>query len=94
MPIRAQVDGDYPNAAYQTRVRAMAETLGMFVVDPLPKFRAVSDRSSLFIPYDRMHFTGPGNALIAEAAFEALLGLPQFVRVPTSSEERRREEVR
>lgn len=71
-PIRAQVEERYPNAAYQTRVRPMAEALGMFVVDPLPNFSAQADRKSLFIPYDRMHFTAAGNAQVAAATFEVL----------------------
>jgi hypothetical protein len=71
-PIRAQVEEHYPQAAYQTRVRPMVEALGMFVVDPLPNFSAQADRKSLFIPYDRMHFTAAGNAQVAGAAFDVL----------------------
>jgi hypothetical protein len=77
-PIRAQVEKSYPNAAYQTRVRAMAEGLGMFVIDPLPLFQAQQDRKSLFIPYDRMHFTGAGNAQVARAALDVLRARPVF----------------
>jgi hypothetical protein len=72
IPIRAQVERPHPNAAYQTRVRAMAERLGLFVVDPLPGFTAQPEPAPLFIPYDRMHFSALGNAQIAAAAFEAL----------------------
>ena len=72
IPIRAQVEDSYPRAAYQTRVRAIAESLGMFVVDPLDELLKAPDRASLFIPYDRMHFSPPGNAAIAQAAFDVL----------------------
>ena len=88
IPIRAQVEADYPNAAYQTRARAMAVALGMFVVDPLPAFRGRTDPSSLFIPYDRIHFSAKGNAVLADAVFEALRGRPEFTPDQTSSEGR------
>jgi lysophospholipase L1-like esterase len=81
-PIRAQVEKSYPNAAYQTRVRAIAEGLGMFVIDPLPLFQAQQDRKSLFIPYDRMHFTGAGNAQVARAALDVLRARPVFRESP------------
>jgi len=80
MPIRAQVESAYPQAKYQTRVRAIAESLGLFVVDPLPGFRAHPRPADLFIPYDRMHFTGAGNRIIAEAAADALRSRPEFRR--------------
>jgi hypothetical protein len=72
MPIRAQVERPYPNAAYQTRLREISESLGMPVIDPLPRFAAESDRGRLFVPYDRMHFSAAGNACLADAAFEAM----------------------
>ncbi len=78
MPIRAQVEQSYPRAEYQTRVSAMARSLGMFVVDPLPYFVRQPDHASLFIPYDRMHFSRLGNAQVAEAAFEALRARGEF----------------
>jgi lysophospholipase L1-like esterase len=77
VPIRAQVEGDYPDAAYQTRVQAMAKAQGFFVVDPLPRLRAHAGEH-LFIPYDRMHFSAAGNALIAHEAFDALQHRPEF----------------
>ena len=77
IPIRAQVEGHYPHAAYQMRVRAIAESLGLFVIDPLPEFLSQPDRASLFIPYDRMHFSAAGNACIARAAFDALQRRPR-----------------
>jgi lysophospholipase L1-like esterase len=80
MPIRAQVEGSYPHAEYQTRVRAMAKPLGLFVVDPLPLFAQQPDHAGLFIPYDRIHFTARGNAQVAEAAFDALEARPEFHR--------------
>ncbi|MEO7192306.1 MAG: GDSL-type esterase/lipase family protein [Vicinamibacterales bacterium] len=76
LPIRAQVEQSYPQAEFQTRARAIAERLGLFVVDPLPRFMAEKDRGRLFIPYDRMHFSARGNALLADAAFEALARRP------------------
>ena len=77
IPIRAQVEGNYPNAEYQSRVKAIAEPLGYFVIDPLPRLREHA-REKLFIPYDRMHFSPGGNALIAREAFEALQHRPEF----------------
>jgi lysophospholipase L1-like esterase len=84
MPVRAQVDQSYPNAAYQTRVRALAEARGFFVIDPLGRFTASPDRAELFIPYDRMHFTRAGNALLADAAYDALRARPEFAHAPLS----------
>jgi lysophospholipase L1-like esterase len=78
MPIRAQVEDTYPKAQYQSRVQEMAEALGMFVVDPLPRFIEQPDHPSLFIPYDRIHFSPSGNGEVAEAAFEALRTRPEF----------------
>jgi hypothetical protein len=72
IPIRAQVEGSFPNAQYQTRARAIAESLGMFVIDPLPLLQRQSDRAALFIPYDRMHLTAAGNVQVAQAAFDAI----------------------
>ena len=78
IPIRAQVEGDYPVASYQTRARGIAESLGMFVVDPLVELRKQADRSGLFIPYDRMHFSASGNAGIGRVVFDALAHRPEF----------------
>ena len=78
MPIRAQVEQSYPHAEYQTRVRAVAEALGLSVIDPLPKFLQQSDHASLFIPYDRIHFTARGNAQVAQAVFDALQSRPEL----------------
>jgi lysophospholipase L1-like esterase len=78
-PIRAQVEEDHPSAAYQSRVRLMAEALGMFVVDPLPRFRAESEPGRLFIPFDRMHLTGAGNEIMARATFEVLKSRHPFI---------------
>ena len=72
IPIRAQVEGSYPNAAYQTRVRALADAQGFFAIDPLTKLVEAPDHASLFIPYDRMHLSAAGNALVAAAALETL----------------------
>ncbi|MCC7009135.1 MAG: hypothetical protein IT184_09985 [Acidobacteria bacterium] len=78
MPIRAQVEHEYPQAQYQTRVRAIADALGLFVVDPLPVFVQQLDRDQLFIPYDRIHFSALGNADLADAVFEAIRTRPEF----------------
>jgi lysophospholipase L1-like esterase len=78
IPIRAQVEGSYPHAAYQTRVRAIAESLGIFVVDPLANLIAQPDHKSLFIPYDRMHLSSLGNEQIGRAAFESVRQRPEF----------------
>lgn len=72
MPIRAQVEQSYPDAAYQTRAAAIVSELGLFLIDPLERFITHPDPQELFIPYDRMHFSREGNALVAEAALEAL----------------------
>jgi hypothetical protein len=72
LPIRAQVEKAYPNAAYQTRVRDIAARLGMFLIDPLPQFLQARDHTTLFIPYDRMHFSARGNALLADTVFTTL----------------------
>ena len=72
IPVRAQVERDYPRAAYQVRVQALAESLGVPVLDPLPRFVSQRSRRRLFIPFDRMHFSAAGNQLIAETAFDAL----------------------
>jgi lysophospholipase L1-like esterase len=80
LPIRAQVETHYPRAQYQARVRAIAESLGLFVVDPLPYFMAHADPEALFIPYDRMHFSAQGNAELARAVFDALKERPEIAR--------------
>jgi lysophospholipase L1-like esterase len=83
MPIRAQVEESYPNAEYQTRARAIAESKGFFVIDPLPLFREAGNPQALFIPYDRIHFSPQGNELIARAAYEALRERPEFRHAAT-----------
>ena len=59
-------------------MRALAEAKGFFVIDPLPRFREAADPQTLFIPYDRMHFSPQGNELVAQAAYEALRERPEF----------------
>jgi len=79
IPIRAQVEEDHPHAEYQTRVRAIADALGMFVIDPLPAFLdEPPDRKRFFIPYDRIHFTAEGNKVLAGVAFDTLRARPEF----------------
>jgi lysophospholipase L1-like esterase len=76
MPIRAQVEHDYPQALYQSRCEAIARRLGFFVVDPLDRFRRQPDRTALFIPYDRMHYSAAGNIVLADAVFDVLRTRP------------------
>lgn len=72
-PVREQVAKDYPNEQYQSRLRAAAERLGLFVVDPLPRFHEHAGRiDELFIPYDRGHPGLLGHRLIADAVAEAV----------------------
>ena len=87
MPIRAQVEQSYPNAEYQTRVRALAEARGFFVIDPLPRFREAANPQALFIPYDRIHFSPLGNELLAKTAYEALSGRPEFRQAATTRQD-------
>jgi lysophospholipase L1-like esterase len=66
LPCRDQVVGQYPSAKYQTRIQAIADRLGFFVVDPLPALVAArSGRQALFIPYDRNHPSAVGHRVIA-----------------------------
>lgn len=67
LPCREQVMGQYPNARYQNRLRAIAEPLGFKVIDPLPLMTGNQERQALFIPYDRNHPSAEGHALIAQA---------------------------
>ena len=63
--------GQYPNARFQKRVRALAEPLGFHVIDPLP-LMSEHRKPELFIPYDRNHPSAEGHALIAQAIAEYL----------------------
>jgi hypothetical protein len=75
LPCKEQVLGQYLTARYQTRVRAMAQTLGFFVIDPLPTLVASrTSKDALFIPYDRNHPSAAGHRLIAESIFHYLEG--------------------
>jgi lysophospholipase L1-like esterase len=73
LPCKEQVLGQYPNARYQSRVRAIAQPLGFFVVDPLQPL-AGSDvpKDRLFIPYDRNHPSAAGHRIIGDAIFQYL----------------------
>ena len=66
LPCREQVMGQFLNAKYQSRVRAMVEPLGFHVIDPLP-LMSEHRKPELFIPYDRNHPSAEGHALIAQA---------------------------
>jgi len=76
MPIRAQVEQDFAKAEYQTRASAAAQQAGLFVIDPLNAFRSEANRASLFIPYDRMHYSARGNDVLARAVFDTLRERP------------------
>jgi lysophospholipase L1-like esterase len=79
IPVRAQVENSYPHAEYQDRLRSIAASLGIFVVDPLPDFLAQPpSRKEFFIPYDRIHFSAEGNKILADAAFGVLKERPEF----------------
>jgi lysophospholipase L1-like esterase len=74
LPSRQQVSEDFPMAQIQSKVREIADNLSMFVIDPLPNFRARRDEvESLFIPYDRHHPTALGHRLIADAILAELV---------------------
>jgi lysophospholipase L1-like esterase len=73
LPCKEQVLGQYPNAQYQSRVRTIAEPLGMFVIDPLPSLASERRKDELFIPYDRNHPSAVGHRIIAESVFRSLL---------------------
>lgn len=82
MPIRAQLEADFPRADYQSRLREIADSLGLFVVDPLRLFAQQGNPDGVHIPYDRIHFSAQGNAEIADAAFEVLRVRPEFAPPP------------
>ena len=70
LPPREQVQGAYPNAQYQNRVRAIAERMGFFVIDPLPALSASGvAAAALYVPYDRNHPSAEGHRVIAQAVF-------------------------
>jgi lysophospholipase L1-like esterase len=80
LPCQEQVEGQFPNARYQVRVRQIAEPLAFQVIDPLPRLAAQADTGqNLFIAYDRNHPSAAGHRIIADAIVDALgtgLGVP------------------
>jgi lysophospholipase L1-like esterase len=71
LPPREQVLGRYAASDYQKRIRGLADSLGLFVVDPLPSLVASANgKPSLFIPYDRNHPSSAGHRLIAKSIVE------------------------
>jgi len=73
LPCKEQVLGQFPHARYQTRVGAIARSLGFFVVDPLQSLAdSRSRKDALFIPYDRNHPSAAGHRIIGEAIFHDL----------------------
>ena len=78
--LRRQIDEDLRLGHQPFLVVATAGTVSTGAIDPLPRFRRETDRSGLFIPYDRMHYSARGNAVLADAVFEALCTRPALVR--------------
>jgi lysophospholipase L1-like esterase len=79
LPCKEQVTGRYPNDMYQARIRAIAQPLEFFVVDPLQALVASGRRADdLFIPYDRNHPSAAGHRIIGDAIFTFLAVHPPF----------------
>lgn len=75
LPCREQVEGQYPGAKYQSRIREIAGHLAFFVVDPLPSLvKSGTGASDLFIPYDRNHPSAAGHRVIGDAIFDYMKG--------------------
>jgi lysophospholipase L1-like esterase len=73
LPPREQVMGVYPNASYQSRVRAIAGELGFHVIDPLPALvESHGQIDALFIPYDRNHPSALGHRVLAQSIVQQL----------------------
>jgi lysophospholipase L1-like esterase len=73
LPPREQVAGLFPDSQYQKRIRAIADKLGFFVIDPLPSMAASKlKKDTLFIPYDRNHPSAAGHRVIADAIADYL----------------------
>jgi len=73
LPPREQVVGLYPHARYQDRVRSMVESMGFFMIDPLPALAASPmKKDRLYVPYDRNHPSGAGHRVIAQAIVDDL----------------------
>jgi len=73
LPPREQVLGAYPDARYQSRLRAIADQLGFLLIDPLPALaRAKGNIDALYIPYDRNHPSAAGHRVLAQAIDESL----------------------
>jgi lysophospholipase L1-like esterase len=73
LPCRELVTGQYPSSNYLNRIRALAEPLDLFVIDPIPVMTAHEAKGEdLFIPYDRDHPSRTGDRLIAQAILSHL----------------------
>jgi hypothetical protein len=73
IPFKEQVVRDYPSARYQSRAKDVGNRLGLFVIDPLPRFVDYRAKAgSLFIPYDRHHPSANGHSLIGEVVADYL----------------------
>jgi lysophospholipase L1-like esterase len=73
LPPREQVLGVYPNASYQSKLRAIASQLGFHVIDPLPALvKSRRQIDALFIPYDRNHPSAVGHRVLAQTIVEQL----------------------
>jgi lysophospholipase L1-like esterase len=88
LPCRELVTGQYPSRNYLNRIRALAEPLGLFVIDPIPVMTAhAATAEDLFIPYDRDHPSRTGDRLIAQAIVSYL---EQHVTALLASKESRK----
>jgi len=73
LPCRELVTGQYPSTKYVNRIRALAEPLGLPVIDPIPVMTEHGTKGEdLFIPYDRNHPSRTGHRLIAQAILSYL----------------------
>jgi lysophospholipase L1-like esterase len=73
LPPREQVMGVYPNASFQSKVRAIANQLDFHVIDPLPALvKSKGQIDALFIPYDRNHPSAAGHRVLAQTIVEQL----------------------
>jgi lysophospholipase L1-like esterase len=76
-PHRAQVEADFVHAYPQQRLHAIADRLGVPVLDLLPPLRdaqRVDPTHALF--FDGCHHTEYGNAVIARLVHQFLNGMP------------------
>ena len=73
LPCKEQVTGQYSGAAYERRLRDIAQRLGFLFIDPLPALTARSKSAELYVPYDRNHENAAGHQVIAGAILDSLV---------------------